>query len=165
MPTILDTHFDDLEYELASTRRVLERFPAEHADWRPHDKSMTLAQLAAHVAWLPRFAERMLTSEELDFATNPPTTPAIRTADELVALHDDSAASARKHVAATTSEFLDTQWTLRAGDQVLLRDRRGKLLRQHLVSHIAHHRGQLTVYYRILGVPLPGIYGPTADER
>lgn len=165
MPTILDTYFDDLESEFAATRRVLERFPEAHADWKPHEKSMSLIQLAAHVATLPNFAEQVLTKDELDFAKSPFTPPAARTAAELVALHDEKAASARAVLESTPLEALDGEWTLRAGDYVILRDRRGKLLRQHLVSHIAHHRGQLTVYYRLLGVPLPGIYGPSADEQ
>ncbi|HEU4563690.1 MAG TPA: DinB family protein [Gemmatimonadaceae bacterium] len=163
--SVIDRYFDDLDTELAATRRLLERFPAAHADWTPHEKSMPLARLAAHVAELPGFAEAILTTDEFDFATTPYQAHVARTAEELVALHDRASASARATLASMPEERLEEQWTLRAGDQVLLRGRRGKLLRQNLVSHIAHHRGQLTVYYRMLGVPLPGIYGPSADER
>ncbi len=162
--SILDEYFDDLDGEFAATRRLLERFPAAHADWKPHEKSMTLARLAAHVAELPSFAETVLTTDELDFAKGAYSPHVARTAADLVALHDRTAASARATLASMPVEKLDETWTLRMGDKVFLRGRRGTLLRQNLVGHIAHHRGQLTVYYRLLGVPLPGIYGPTADE-
>jgi uncharacterized damage-inducible protein DinB len=162
--SVLDTHFDDLEAEFASTRRLLERFPAEHADWKPHEKSMTLGALASHVATLPVFAMYMMAGDSHDMLTSP--RPGVgRTAEELLALFDRSAGEARQALAGASPEHMGTQWQLKAGDQVFLSDRRGKLMRQHLVSHAAHHRGQLTVYYRMLGVPVPGLYGPSADER
>jgi uncharacterized damage-inducible protein DinB len=162
--SVLDSHFDDLEAEFASTRRLLERFPAEHADWKPHDRSMSLGALASHVATLPRFAMYMINSDEHDMAAGSDRPGVARTAAELVALFDDSAAAARAAVAGAAPERMGDRWKLRMGDQVFLDDRRGKLLRQHLVSHAAHHRGQLTVYYRLLGVPVPGLYGPSADD-
>lgn len=162
--TVLDRHFDDLESEFAATRRLLERFPAAHADFKPHEKSMSLAVLASHVATLPNFAVTMLNADEHDMAATPYKPEIGRTADELVAMHDRSAASAREAVVGAAHERMGDRWKLRMGDQVFIDDRRGKVLRQHLVSHIAHHRGQLTVYYRLLGVPVPGMYGPSADE-
>lgn len=164
MTSVLDRYFDDLDAEFATTHRLLERFPEGHAEWKPHDKSMSLGRLATHVAELPGFAETMLTTDELDFATRPPAATIVRSAPELVAIHDRTSARARAALVAMPAAKLDEMWTLRAGDQVLLKDRRGKILRQHLVSHIAHHRGQLSVYYRLLGVALPWMYGPTADE-
>jgi uncharacterized damage-inducible protein DinB len=164
-PSVLDSHFDDLEAEFAATRRLLERFPAEHADWKPHEKSMALGALASHVATLPRFAMYMLAADEHDMAAGADRPPVGRTAAELVALFDASSAAARAAVAGAAHERLGDRWKLRMGEHVLLDDRRGKLLRQHLVSHAAHHRGQLTVYYRLLGVPVPGLYGPSADDR
>lgn len=163
--TVLDLHFDDLDAELAATRRLLERFPAEHADFKPHEKSMSLAALASHVATLPNFAMTMLAADEHDMAATPYKPEVGRTAEALVAMHDRSAASARAAVAGAAPERMGERWKLRMGDQVFIDDRRGKVLRQHLVSHIAHHRGQLTVYYRLLGVPVPGLYGPSADEQ
>jgi uncharacterized damage-inducible protein DinB len=164
MTSVLDRYFDDLDVEFATTRRLLERFPEGQATWKPHEKSMSLGRLATHVAELPGFAETMLRGDELDFAVNPPAGTVVTTAAELVAIHDRTTASARAALVAMPAAKLDETWTLRAGDQVLLKDRRGKVLRQHLVSHIAHHRGQLSVYYRLLGVALPWMYGPTADE-
>ena len=164
-PSVLDLHFDDLEQELAATRRLLERFPAEHADFKPHEKSMSLAVLASHGATLPTFAQVMLATDEHDFAATPYNPEVGRTAEALVAMHDRAAASVREALAGATPERMGERWRLRAGDQVFIDDRRGKVLRQNLVSHIAHHRGQLTVYYRLLGVPVPGMYGPSADEQ
>ena len=163
--TVLAHHFDDLEAEFAATRRLLERFPAEHADFKPHEKSMSLAVLASHVATLPNFAAMMLNSDEHDMGATPYKPEVGRTADELIAMFDRSAESARAAVEGAQHERLGDRWKLRMGEMVFIDDRRGKVLRQHLVSHAAHHRGQLTVYYRLLGVPVPGMYGPTADER
>ena len=160
---VLDAHFDDLDAEFASTRRLLERFPAEHADWKPHEKSMSLGALASHIATLPRFAVFMMAGDSHDMTTSP--RPKVgRTAEELVALFDESSAAARQALAGASPDQMGTQWQLTAGPHVILGDRRGKLMRQHLVSHAAHHRGQLTVYYRMLGVAVPGLYGPSADE-
>ena len=156
--------FDDLPAEFATTRRLLERFPAAHADWRPHPRSTNLAGLATHLAWLPAFAEVVLGAPEVDAASVPVVSEPAITADGLLALHDALAASALRALAATDAEHLDQPWTLRHGAHVLRTGRRGRVLRELLVSHAAHHRGQLTVYYRLLDVPVPAVYGPSADE-
>lgn len=163
--TVLDRHFDDLDAEFAATRRLLERFPAEHADFKPHEKSMSLAVLASHVATLPQFAALMLNSDEHDMAKSLSKPEVGRTAEQLVAMFERSSAAARAAVEGASHERLGDQWKLRMGEMVFIDDRRGKVLRQHLVSHAAHHRGQLTVYYRLLGVPVPGLYGPSADDH
>jgi uncharacterized damage-inducible protein DinB len=162
--SVLATHFDDLEAEFAATRRLLARYPAEHADWKPHEKSMSLGALASHVATLPDFAMHMLAGDEHDMATSPYRPWIARSAEELVARFDESSARAHAAVAGAAPERMGDAWKLRMGEQVFIDDRRGKVLRQHLVSHAAHHRGQLTVYYRLLGVRVPGLYGPSADD-
>jgi uncharacterized damage-inducible protein DinB len=156
--------FEDLDAELASTRRLLDRFPDEHADWRPHEKSGTLAQLAAHVAQLPNFGATIAELPELDMATRPPARPTARTRDEILALFDGNAERAKRAIDGLDYAAIDGTWRLRAGEQVYFSGKRGHLLRRFLLSHIAHHRGQLTVYYRLLGVPVPGMYGPSADD-
>lgn len=163
--SVLDAHFDDLDAEFAATRRLLERFPAEHADWKPHEKSMALATLASHVATLPRLANFMMAGDSHDMAAATERPRVGRTADELLALFDHTSAQAREALAGASHDQMGAAWQLKAGEHVILNDRRGKLMRQHLVSHAAHHRGQLTVYYRMLGVPVPGLYGPSADEK
>jgi uncharacterized damage-inducible protein DinB len=162
MTTLRD--FDDLPGELATTRRLLERFPAEHAEWRPHPRSTNLAALATHLAWLPTFARVVLGDSDVDAASVPVISDPATTTDALLALHDARAAEALRALADTDAARLDQTWTLRHGAHVLRTGRRGRVLRELLVSHAAHHRGQLTVYYRMLGVPVPGVYGPSADE-
>jgi uncharacterized damage-inducible protein DinB len=157
--------FDDLPDEFAATRRMLERFPAEHAGWRPHPRSTALAALATHLAWLPAFVELVLGAPDVDASTvSVPAEPAT-TRDALLALHDAQVASAVRALATADAAHLDASWTLRHGPHVLRTGRRGRVLRELVVSHAAHHRGQLTVYYRLLGVPVPSVYGPSADER
>ena len=156
--------FGDLDAELAGTRRTLERFPEGQQDWRPHPKSMPIGALAAHLATLPDFGERILASDALDFAAQPYVQKTFGTTAELLALFDRSVAAMRPLVAATDLAALDAAWTLRYGEQVLVSDRKAPLLRTLLINHMVHHRAQLGVYYRLLDVPVPGLYGPSADE-
>jgi uncharacterized damage-inducible protein DinB len=156
--------FADFDQEFSTTRRVLERYPDEHADWRPHDKSMSLVELAAHVANLPHFASRIAESSEFDFAATPSVRPTARTRAEILDLFDERSAAARDAIASLDANAMGTNWKLRVGDTVLASETRAYQLRRLMLSHIAHHRGQLTVYYRLLGVPVPSVYGPSADE-
>lgn len=159
----LSMFFEDLETELASSRRLLERYPDEHADWKPHEKSNSLAQLATHVAELPQFGAMIASQPEWNSEVDKWTRLHARTREEVVALHDRSADICRKALAALDLDALEHDWRMRKGETTLFSGKRGPLLRRMLFSHIAHHRGQLTVYYRMLGVPVPGMYGPTAD--
>jgi uncharacterized damage-inducible protein DinB len=156
--------FADLDLELAATRRVLERVPFEHWDWKPHQKSTPLGRIAVHLAELPHLAETMATSAELDMATVPYAPAVVTNRDELLALFDRNAASMRRVIAALDETALAERWRLRVGDRVYFDAPRSLLLRQHGVSHPVHHRAQLTVYLRLLNVPVPGLYGPSADE-
>ena len=159
-----DMLFADLADELAATRRMLERYPDEHADWRPHEKSMSLTELAAHLAELPHFGENIAQHPEFDFAKTPYVAPTARTRGEILELFDVTSAAAHEAIAALDSASLLANWTMRDGDVVYASGPRALYLRRFMISHIAHHRGQLTVYYRLLGVPVPGTYGPSADE-
>ena len=164
MPATAADLYADLELELAATRRVLERVPFEHWDWRPHAKSFTLGRLATHLAELPRFAEVMATRDELDMAAMSDAPSQVDSREALLALFDERAASMRRAVASLDAERLAGNWRLRMGDAVLLDAPRSLLLRQHGISHPVHHRAQLTVYLRMLDVPVPGLYGPSADD-
>ncbi len=161
---LLHSLFPDLEEELANTRRALDRFPDEHADWRPHEKSTTLGDLAGHIANLPGFGQAIASTSEFDFAAKPYVRPTARTREELLELFDEKAAAARTALASLDEGALRETWTLRNGDTVLISGPRGYHVRRLLLNHIIHHRAQLTVYYRLLGVPVPGLYGPSADE-
>ena len=158
--------FADFDAELALTRRLLERFPEEHADWKPHEKSMTLARLASHVAELPYFGEIIATKPEWNTTADGRVQPLVaRTAEELLAGFDARAEKLRAGIRALQADRLGDEWRFRNGDVVFFGGKRGELLRRFFVSHTAHHRGQLSVYYRMLDVPVPGLYGPSADEK
>lgn len=155
--------FPELEQELTNTRRVLERFPADRGDWRPHEKSRTVAELASHVAGIPRIGVANLTMDELDIAGRTPQPPAASTA-ELLDRYDKGVAELRAAIATATPQTWAREWTFRAGPRVIRHGPKSAIFRLMMVNHIVHHRAQLGVYYRLLGVPVPGVYGPSADE-
>ncbi|HEY8166515.1 MAG TPA: DinB family protein [Gemmatimonadaceae bacterium] len=163
-PSAADLLYSDLNDELAATRKTLERFPEGKGDWRPHEKSRTIGELAAHVAQLPGIGIAILESDGLDAAQRPPL-PKVNTAAELLAIFDGVAGRLRQAVASTDFAVLEQPWTLRRGDTVFFTRPKRPLMRSVLINHLIHHRAQLGVYYRLLGVPVPSIYGPTADEQ
>jgi uncharacterized damage-inducible protein DinB len=160
VPELLYGDFDD---EFVSTRRMLERFPAIHAGWKPHEKSRSLVELATHVADLPNRGTAVLTTDGFDMTTRRARDP-LATAEELLAHFERSVASFREALAKADLETLAKPWTIRAGDRVVLQQPKRLLVRRMMMSHLTHHRAQLGVYYRLLGVPVPGMYGPSADE-
>ncbi len=155
--------YGDLERELASTRRMLERFPAGHDDWRPHEKSTPLARLATHIADLPNRGTTILETDEMDLSARQPV-PVLNSADALIAFFDANLDRLRPAMAELDLVSLQQPWTLRHGQHVIVTAPKGALLRNMMISHLVHHRAQLGVYYRMLGVPVPGTYGPSADE-
>lgn len=167
MPTALPAPaallFADLDLEFAATRRMLAAFPESHAGWRPHDKSRSLADLATHVATVPARGVDVLTTEYLDIVGRKPAVAA-STPAALVTLFDSHANALLSALAASTAESLEQPWSIRAGPRVLMTMPRRALLRWFVLSHHVHHRAQLSVYYRLVNVPVPGMYGPTADE-
>ena len=154
----------DVDHEFASTRRLLERIPDDKLDWRPHEKSFTLGRLATHVAELPGFAVAMLTTDDFDLRASYPKNPDPRTRDEVLRIFDGASAALRERLDASDDAALQQTWTLRAGDHVLSSRPRAASLRTIGINHLIHHRGQLSVYLRLAGVPIPGMYGPAADE-
>lgn len=163
-PTLAQVSLGDLAHELATTRRVLERVPDEHWDWKPHTKSMTLGQLAGHTANLLLWGQHVLGASEVDFASPPPAPPRHATRAAVLAAFDADAAQIRAGVDGATDQALGETYTIRRGEQVMLATPRVTMLRGTILSHIIHHRGQLSVYLRLLDVPVPSIYGPSADE-
>ncbi|MBB4638353.1 DinB family protein [Longimicrobium terrae] len=155
--------FPDLEQELATTRRVLERVPDEHLDWKPHEKSFALGGLAAHLANLLNWTTTVLTQDELDLATQG-RQELPRTRDDILALFDGAAARLRPALAAATDDTLNGTWTLRMGDHVIMQMPRASVIRTVALNHMVHHRAQLGVYMRLLDIPVPAMYGPSADE-
>ena len=155
--------FADLDTELATTRRMLERVPDGKDDWRPHKKSRTLDELATHVAQLPGFGILMLTQNEYDGGTQPPE-PKPADCAERVEIFDEVAGRFRQLVKGLTWDQALSPWTLKFRGQEVFSAPRAQLLRSAMITHLAHHRAQLGVYLRLLDVPVPSSYGPTADE-
>jgi uncharacterized damage-inducible protein DinB len=161
---VVDTLLPEFKKEMAATRKLLERVPVERGDWRPHAKSRTLLQLASHVADLPSMATRIMTSAEFDAGGPRPERPPIRTTADLVAGFDGNAEAALTALAGRPDGELTERWTFKFKGREVFTLPRTAALRATCISHLIHHRGQLTVYLRLLDVPLPSIYGPTADE-
>jgi len=165
MPKIAELLLAELEREAAGTRRVLERVPEGRDDWKPHEKSMPLGYLAALVATIPGWAAAMVHQDELDLsAAGEHQTRSSSTNRELLQAFDKALAQAREALASTTDEHLMTSWRLLAGGHVVSEQQRYVAIRDGAFNHLAHHRGQLTVYLRLHDVPVPAIYGPSADD-
>ena len=166
-PTPAQRVLGDLDHEMATTRRVLERVPLDRADWKPHPKSMSVGQLATHLASIPGWGVYTMTTTEMDFAAPLPpeaTPPPPTTTEALLAIFDGGVRQLGAALAEATAEELATTWTGRNGDRTVMAMPRAAVLRGFIVSHLIHHRAQLGVYLRLLDVPVPSMYGPTADE-
>jgi uncharacterized damage-inducible protein DinB len=162
---LTDLLLADLEREAKGTRRALERVPDGRGDWKPHDKSMSLSQLATLVSGMPGWIEMMIDRDELEVVDTGEgfRPPLLHTARELVEAHERALAKARAALSRTTDEHLATNWKLKARGNVVAETARYIMIRDTM-GHLAHHRGQLTVFLRLLGAPVPAIYGPSADD-
>ena len=154
----------ELKHEAASTKRILERVPEGKFDWRPHPKSMSLGRLAAHVAELPGFLNSILTVDEFDFARGDYKPSPASTPQELMNVFEQKLVEVVQTLQNTTDERMQASFTLRSGDHVLATLPRVVAIRSMALNHIIHHRGQIAVYLRLLDIPVPGMYGPSADE-
>ncbi len=154
----------EFDMETASTRRTLERLPEDKLEWKPDPKSMSMGRLAAHVAEMTSWAALTLNSDELDFAATPYDPVVAKSREDVLQLADKNAAAARAAIAAASDADFMKPWTLRAGDQIFFTMPKIAVIRGMVMNHTIHHRGQLTVYYRMNGVPVPALYGPSADE-
>lgn len=154
-----------LEREIAGTRNALVRVPEGKNDWKPHEKSMPLGYLAALVATMPGWLEAIIKNDEIDFrAPHSYRTPDFNSNRELIEGFEASVKKGRNALAGTTDEHLMTNWRMRAGEHIISEQARHIVI-QDTFTHLAHHRGQLTVYLRLTGALVPSIYGPSADER
>ena len=160
--TIGQTLVPEFDLEMTTTRRVLERVPGDKGQWKPHPKSFALAHLAQLVATMPGWLTRTIRDIEIDLAKS--AGYSVEKTETLLGQFDQHVREARAALAAVTDADLGVMWSLKQGDRVLFSSPRGPVVRQH-INHLVHHRGQLTVYLRLLDVPVPSIYGPTADER
>jgi uncharacterized damage-inducible protein DinB len=156
-----------LEREAVGTRRALERVPEGRADWKPHEKSMPFGYLSTLVATMPSWIAMMITMDELDL--NPPggsahRPPAPTTNRELLGAFDEALGKAREALRGTSDDHLMTDWKLLVAGSVVAQNPRHVMI-EDAFGHLAHHRGQMTVYLRLLAAPVPAIYGPSADDR
>jgi len=161
-----DFFLAQIEREAVGSSRALERVPEGRPDWKPHDKSMPLGYLSNLVATMPSWIAMAILQDELDLAPPGGSTykpPATSTTRELLQAHDASLAKAREALRKTTEEHLSTPWRLLVAGKVVMENPRNVVIADTF-THLAHHRGQLTVYLRLLGAPVPAIYGPSADE-
>jgi uncharacterized damage-inducible protein DinB len=159
---IAETLLAELDQEMPTTRRLLERVPSDKAQWKPHPKSFALGHLAQLVATMPGWITKTVAGTEINLAGEPGYS--FEKTETLVELFDRHVSEARAAIAKSKDPDYTVSWSLKRGAQVLFTAPRGSVVRQH-INHLCHHRGQLTVYLRLIDVPIPSIYGPTADEK
>lgn len=165
--SIAQSLLPEFDQEMAGTRKTLERVPEDNLDWRPHEKSMTLAGLATHIANMVNWATITLTQDSFDVqpeGSEPYREAPINSRAELLEKFDNGLATARAALAATSDEAMMKDWSLLGGGKVLFTMPRVACLRGMIFNHIIHHRAQLCVYLRMNDVPVPALYGPSADE-
>ena len=158
-----DTLLTEFDHEMGTTRRLLERIPDGRFDWKPHDKSMSLGGLATHLSNLPNWGTTILNDASYDLAAGPPNRTTAASRVDVLAHFDAATATTRTALDKTDAE-LTAQWKLTRGDQEIFSLPRAAAFRMFVLYHVVHHRGQLSVYLRLNDVPVPAIYGPTADE-
>jgi len=163
--TIAQAFAMELQHEAANTRKMLARVPMDKASWTPHAKSMTLSALASHVAEIFTWFRITIHQNELDFATMDYKPFVPNSTEELLAFFDKNLADALESLNAVEDAKMFENWTMRQGDQIFFTLPKAAVVRTWCFSHMIHHRGQLSVYLRQLDVPVPGMYGPTADEQ
>lgn len=161
--TFMQSFSRELERESLTTRKMLERVPADKFDWKPHEKSMTVRQLATHIAEIPSWIPMVLDTAELDFAKNEYKPTLINSTGELIDFFEKSFSEGKMALAKAKDKQLEAFWTMRNGDQIYSTSPKDEVLRG-VFCQVVHHRAQLGVYLRLLNIPIPGSYGPSADE-
>ena len=160
---ISDALLPEFDHEMATARKVIERVPEDKFGYKPHDKSMTMGRLASHIAELPTWAVSGITMDSIDLAGGfKPFEP--RSSAELLEVFDKNVVGARSAIAGASDETFMSSWSLKNGDKTLMTMPKIAVVRTFVVNHVIHHRGQLSVYLRLNNVPVPSIYGPSADE-
>lgn len=153
----------EIQQEAAATKRLLSIVPWEKGDYKPHEKSMTLKRLASHVAEINGWWKECLVQDELDFAKDSGKPKEYNSTADIVAWHDELVQKAVAILQNTPDEEFAKPWTMRQGEQIFFTLPKAVVVRTWCLNHLYHHRGQLTVYLRLLDIPLPGTYGPSAD--
>lgn len=162
--SMIQMFLKELNAEAKTTRKMLPLIPDDKYDWQPHPKSMTMRRLATHIAELPSWITMTLTTSELDFASSPYKPEIINSTAELMIFFERTLADGQAHLEAAKEEQLSDSWTLRNGKDIYSTSSKAEVLRM-VYSQIIHHRAQLGVYLRLLNIPIPGSYGPSADDN
>ena len=159
------TMLPEFDHEFAETRKSLERVPEDHFDWKPHDKSFSLRDLAVHLSNIPEWLPITMETEELDYtaSTFEPFVP--KSTAEILDRFDGAVAAARSALAGATHEHFQAPWTLKSDGNEIFTMPKGRVVRSFVLNHNVHHRAQLGVYLRMLDLPVPGHYGPSSDEQ
>jgi uncharacterized damage-inducible protein DinB len=160
---IKDALLPEFDHEMATTRKVIERVPEGKFGFKPHEKSMSMGQLASHIAEMPTWATTGITLDSVDLASGYKPFEAASSA-ALLEMFDKNVAGARNSIAGASDETFMKSWSLKRGDKTLMTMPRIAVVRSFMLNHVIHHRGQLSVYLRLNDVPVPSIYGPSADE-
>jgi len=160
---IKDALLAEYDHEMGTTRRLLERIPDDKLQWKPHEKSMALGELASHLGNIPNWAGNILNESSFDLASAPPNQEPKKSRAEILELFDGSAKKTRAMMDKVDGEYM-ASWTLKRGGHEIFSMPRVSAFRSFVLNHTIHHRGQLSVYLRMNQVPVPPIYGPTADE-
>lgn len=155
----------ELKHEAVNTRKMIERVPADKLEWRPHEKSMTLGKIATHLSDLPVWTDRIINADEFDFATADFKGETKESTALILELFDRRIREASGILESADDEKLNGLWTSKAGGHIFFQLPKKVCIRNFVHNHIYHHRGQLSVYLRLLDIPVPGMYGPSADER
>lgn len=161
--TFIDSFLQELEQEAITTRKMLERVPADKYDWKPHEKSMTLRQLATHVAEIPEWIPMVLNTKELDFETNAYKPVQLGSEKEMMDYFEKVLEAGRNGLRGAADQQLEENWVMRSGDKIFV-DAPKRIMIRHCFCQVVHHRAQLGVFLRLLNIPIPGSYGPSADE-
>lgn len=162
--TIAESFLPQFDAEMATTRRVLERIPEDKLTWKPHKKSMSLGTLAGHIAQLPGLGLAIVLQEKLDAGAGPRTPTEVSSRQQALQMLDENVAKTRAAIASASDADIGKEWSLEARGKTFFKLPRIAALRGFMLHHLIHHRGQLSVYLRLNDVPVPMIYGPSADE-
>jgi uncharacterized damage-inducible protein DinB len=155
----------EFDREMATTRKMLERFPEDKVEWRPHETCMTLGRLAGHVAEISGWTVPTMTQDKLELDRNQVAPNIVKRRDEALKQFDETVKNAREVLAGASDETFMKPWTFVAGGKTIFTLPKIAVMRSFVMNHLIHHRGQLAAFYRIAGVPVPSIYGPSKDEQ
>jgi len=162
---IKDAFIAELKHESTLTKKILERVPLDRKEWKPHEKSMTLGRLATHVAQTPHWISDIIHIDDFDFSTRSFNPITAESQEKLMKIFQETLDNAFADLDKMSDEDLNKKWIVRMGEKIMYDTPKKVAIRGWAYSHMIHHRGQLSVYLRLLDVPVPGMYGPSADEK